>query len=85
MGARRPPRSKGSDGRAQPALAVQLDIVAPLRPLLFYLSRVMGCSMTMLEKHYAHLLGDSEDYLRGLLDSFDQRPLNVEQTDEGRG
>ena len=46
--------------------------MAPLRPLLFYLSRVMGCSITMLEQHYAHLLGDSEDYRRGLLDSFDE-------------
>ena len=32
----------------------------------------MGCSITMLEQHYAHLLGDSEDYRRGLLDSFDE-------------
>jgi integrase len=38
---------------------------------LFYLSRVMGCSITMLEQHYAHFLGDSEDYLRGLLDAYD--------------
>lgn len=42
---------------------------------LFYLSRVMGCSITMLEQHYAHLLGDSEDYLRGLLDTYDRAAM----------
>ena len=38
---------------------------------LFYLSRIMGTSVTQIDATYGHLVPDSEDYLRGLLDSFD--------------
>jgi integrase len=38
---------------------------------LFYLARLMGSSVDMIDKTYGHLLPDSEEYLRGLLDIFD--------------
>lgn len=38
---------------------------------LFYLSRIMGTSVTQIDATYGHLVPDSEDYLRGLLDSYD--------------
>jgi integrase len=38
---------------------------------LFYLSRVMGTSVEMISQTYGHLVPDSEDYLRGLLDEYD--------------
>jgi integrase len=38
---------------------------------LFYLSRIMGTSVEMIGTTYGHLVPDSEDYLRGLLDNFD--------------
>jgi integrase len=38
---------------------------------LFHLSRVMGTSVAMIDATYGHLLPHSEDYLRGLLDSYD--------------
>ncbi len=38
---------------------------------LFHLSRIMGTSTTMIGDVYAHLLPDSEEYLRGLLDAYD--------------
>jgi integrase len=40
---------------------------------LFYLSRVMGTSLQMIDQTYGHLVPDSENYLRGLLDAFDER------------
>jgi integrase len=40
---------------------------------LFYLARIMGTSVQQIDQTYGHLLPDSEDYLRGLLDSFDAR------------
>jgi integrase len=39
---------------------------------LFYLSRIMGTSVAMLDATYGHLVPDSEEYLRGLLDAYDQ-------------
>ena len=39
---------------------------------LFYLSRIMGTSVEMISATYGHLVPDSEDYLRGLLDSYDE-------------
>jgi integrase len=36
---------------------------------LFHLSKIMGTSTTMIGEVYGHLLPDSEDYLRGLLDT----------------
>jgi hypothetical protein len=38
---------------------------------LFYLSRIIGTSVTQIDATYRHLVPDSEDYLRGLLDSYD--------------
>src|SRR5207342_3162792 len=34
---------------------------------LFYLSRIMGTSVAMLDERYGHLVPDSEEMLRGLL------------------
>ena len=39
---------------------------------LFYLARLMGSSVEQIDRTYGHLLPDSEDYLRGLLDVFDR-------------
>jgi integrase len=38
---------------------------------LFYLSRIMGTSIAQIDATYGHLVPDSEDYLRGLLDRYD--------------
>jgi integrase len=38
---------------------------------LFYLARLMGSSVEQIDRVYGHLLPDSEDYLRGLLDAHD--------------
>ena len=38
---------------------------------LFYLARIMGTSVQMIDQTYGHLLPDSEEYLRGLLDQYD--------------
>ncbi|HXH89804.1 MAG TPA: site-specific integrase [Gaiellaceae bacterium] len=39
---------------------------------LFYLSRIMGTSVTQIDATYGHLVPDSEEYLRGLLDTYDE-------------
>lgn len=49
---------------------------------LFYLARLMGSSVEQIDTRYGHLLPDSEEYLRGLLDSFDAAG---EEEDEGLG
>jgi integrase len=38
---------------------------------LFYLARIMGTSVAQIDATYGHLLPDSEEYLRGLLDEYD--------------
>jgi integrase len=38
---------------------------------LFYLARIMGTSVQQIDQTYGHLLPDSEEYLRGLLDNYD--------------
>ncbi len=38
---------------------------------LLHFSRVMGTSVADIDKTYGHLLPDSEEYLRGLLDNYD--------------
>jgi integrase len=43
---------------------------------LFYLSRVMGTSVAQIDATYGHLVPDSEEYLRGLLDSYDVATSN---------
>jgi hypothetical protein len=40
---------------------------------LFYLARIMGTSVAQIDATYGHLLPDSEEYLRGLLDDYDAR------------
>jgi hypothetical protein len=40
---------------------------------LFYLSRIMGTSAAQIDSTYGHLVPDSEEYLRGLLDEYDER------------
>jgi len=45
---------------------------------LFYLSRVMGTSVAQIDATYGHLVPDSADYLRGLLDNFDATPVESE-------
>ena len=44
---------------------------------LFHLSRIMGTSVTQIDRTYGHLVPESEDYLRGLLDSFDNQALEA--------
>jgi integrase len=39
---------------------------------LFYLSRIMGTSIAQIDLTYGHLVPDSEGYLRGLLDRYDE-------------
>jgi hypothetical protein len=38
----------------------------------------MGTSVAQIDKTYGHLVPDSEEYLRGLLDTYDER-LGTEQ------
>jgi integrase len=38
---------------------------------MFHLSRIMGTSVEMISQTYGHLVPDSEEYLRGLLDEYD--------------
>jgi hypothetical protein len=54
---------------------------------LFHLSKIIGTSTTMIGDVYGHLLPDSEDYLRGLLDSYDTavRGLSVDHTAAAAG
>jgi len=40
---------------------------------LFYLARIMGTSVAQIDATYGHLMPDSEQYLRGLLDAFNRR------------
>lgn len=51
-------------------------------PLLFpaarggYIDGIMGTSVAQIDATYGHLLPDSENYLRGLLDSYDAKAEN---------
>jgi integrase len=45
---------------------------------LFYLARLMGSSVEQIDRTYGHMLPDSEEYLRGLLDAFDSVVLDRE-------
>ena len=44
---------------------------------LFYLARLMGTSVDQIDRVYGHLLPDSEEYLRGLLDTLDSTKLTA--------
>jgi integrase len=52
---------------------------------LFYLSRIMGTSVAQIDQTYGHLVPDSEEYLRGLLDAFDAAPLDERTQHAARG
>jgi integrase len=52
---------------------------------LFYLARLMGSSVEQIDKTYGHLLPDSEEYLRGLLDTYDVNNGRGEAAIDGRG
>jgi integrase len=39
---------------------------------LFYVSRLMGTSIAQIDATYGHLVPDSDHYLRGLLDRYDE-------------
>jgi hypothetical protein len=42
-----------------------------------YLARLMGTSVQQFDATYGHMLPDSEEYLRGLLDGYDRETSNV--------
>jgi hypothetical protein len=44
---------------------------------LFFIARLMGSSVEQIDKTYGHLLPDSEEYLRGLLDTYDNGRLEA--------
>ncbi len=46
---------------------------------LFYLSRVMGTSIAQIDATYGHLVPDSDKYLRGLLDAYDNSRESAEE------
>jgi integrase len=46
---------------------------------LFYLSRIMGTSVAPIDATYGHIVPDSEEYLRGVLDTYDAGRLGTEQ------
>ena len=39
----------------------------------------MGTIVAQIDTTYGHLVPDSEEYLRGLLDTYDVGPLGAEQ------
>jgi len=41
---------------------------------LHVLARVMGTSVSMIDQHYGHLLRDNDEYVRRLLESWDEQP-----------
>jgi hypothetical protein len=49
---------------------------------LFYLARLMGSSVEQIDRTYGHMLPESEDYLRGLLDGFDAGLGELDQLEE---
>jgi integrase len=48
---------------------------------LFYLSRVMGTSLQMIDATYGHLVPDSDEYVRGLLDIYDEQATAADATE----
>jgi integrase len=48
---------------------------------LFYLARVMGTSVEQLDRTYGHMLPDSNEYVAGLLDAWDN---NAAEAAEGK-
>ena len=76
-----PPVDAGGSGRGPRAPAgVRLpahvrDVGDRRRHATVHVARVMGTSVAQIDATYGHLMPDSEEYLRGLLDAFDTRPL----------
>ena len=66
-----PPFADWTRWRRSPTNSTLTAARSPPCSRLFYLSRVMGTSIEMIGATYGHLVPDSEDYLRGLLDTFD--------------
>jgi integrase len=52
---------------------------------LFYLARIMGTSFDQIDRTYGHLLPDSEEYLRGLLDGYDTSSVITRETSSESG
>ena len=48
---------------------------------LFHLSRIAGTSIAQLDHTYGHLLPDTEENLRGLLDNYDLTTSNATKSD----
>jgi integrase len=84
----------GFDGDADPALeAAGLEKRVPYSmrdtfasfslaagvPLL-WLARLMGTSAEMIDKTYGHMLPDSPEHIRGLLDAYDARDGQLSDT-----
>jgi hypothetical protein len=57
----------------------------PPASALFYLARLMGSSVAQIDKTYGHMLPDSEEYLRGLIDEFDAKSDADDVVVEGHG
>jgi hypothetical protein len=49
---------------------------------LFYLSKIMGTSITLLDSTYGHMVPDSEEHIRTLLDAGDRERLGHVQATE---
>jgi hypothetical protein len=71
LDARAPDRRDRSSARLR--LPPHVRILGQRRRVqLLYLARITGTSVAQLDATYGHLLPDSEDYLRGLLDAYDE-------------
>jgi hypothetical protein len=45
----------------------------PRRVSLFYLSQIMRTSIAQIDATYGHLVPDSDEYVRSLMDAGDER------------
>src|SRR5215207_10654396 len=71
-----PPRASGSTWSASTPAHLRLPphvrvLVNPGGVQLFYVARIMGTSVQQIDQTYGHLLPDSEEYLRSLLNAYD--------------
>jgi len=51
---------------------------------LFVISRVMGTSVAQIDATYGHLVPDTDEYVRTLMDAGDARRMAAERTLTGR-
>ena len=49
---------------------------------LYYMSRIMGTSVAQIDATYGHLVPDSEEYLRALLDRLDALSREVAEASQ---